>query len=345
MGPESKHHVMSRSFDNLPYRILLMSFMAFHAMEFHGQDAASSLMPARMGSGQAIWAAGGGLANRSNSPAMLFDLVHQQVNQGVGEDGFQTSRLQLSWHFPEKHGNPGEATGILCLIEDDKEGTALQRFRLLAGGFKRIQINRSDFLTGAIQLGFGQRIWKNQGVWDSQYLLNPVQPLTEESGEALFQDRATHFEVGGELTYQAKNWTAAYRLLHAPVNQGFFRHSKDAYAIRHTVLASWYSDFKWQNTLFRSLCWTEIERQGTAMLWSTGAMLEREFGEDSRFTDNRSSTIVALGLVYRNTGQLAPIMSIRFQRRWTCWVAPEWSIGAQSINSGWSAGIRGQLSL
>ena len=309
------------------------------------QDASSNLIPARLGAGQAIWTAAGNPINQRAEATLLFDLYHQNIQQGMTSGGFQTSRMQVSWSQPERKGTSGTSYGLVGMIEDDREADVLQRLRLQCAGFKRIRIGSRAFLTGALQLGYGQRNWRNAGIWDSQYLLNPVHPELESSGEYVYRDRKHYLEMGGELTYQTPEWSIAYRVLHAPVDQGFFRYSADRYAARQSLMAAWRKDMTWKNTAFQSLLWSEIERQSGAMLFTTGVMVERSFGVDSRITGNRSATVVALGMVYRSTGQLAPILSTTLHRRWTVWLAPDWNIGLQRAATGWSAGFRGQLSL
>lgn len=80
-----------------------------------------------------------------------------------------------------------------------------------------------------------------------------------------FKNNQHYLEAGTELTFQTTAWSLAYRVLHAPVDQGFLKYSKD--------------------------------------------------------------------------------VCVRFQRRWTCWLAPDWRVGSAGISTGWSAGFRSQISL
>ena len=347
MARTLKQFAMSPWCDKLMTRSahILAGVLFLCSARMQAQDALSCLVPARFGSGQAIWTAQGQAIRLQQNPALTFDLYHRQVDQGLQNSQFQNSRLQATWSVPSTRGFKGTASGITGLIEDDREGAALQRFRLLVGGFKKIKIAESSHLTGAVQLGYGLRTWRNQGIWDSQYLINPIQPELAESGESFLQTSQHYLEAGTELTFQTAAWSVAYRVLHAPVDQGFFRYSKDPYALRHSALASWRKALNWSGMTLQGMLWSEIERHGGAMALSTGGMLEHSFGQESRLTDFKSATAVALGLVYRHTGQLAPLVSVRFQRRWTCWIAPEWSITTQGVSSGWSAGFRGQVGL
>ena len=347
MARTLKHFVMSPWFDNILRRrsVLLCGVLILGSPCVQSQDALSCLIPARFGSGQAIWTAQGQTIRLQQAPSLTFDLYHRNVDQGVPNSQFKNSRLQVNWTVPSKRGSKGTASGITGLLEDDREGQALQRFRLLVGGFKKIRIGQTSHLTGAIQLGYGLRTWRNQGLWDSQYMSNPVEPALAESGESILQNNQHYLEAGTELTFQTTAWSAAYRVLHAPVDQGFFKYSKDPYALRHSALVAWRPAIPLRNTVMQGLVWSEIERHGGAMALSTGAMVEQTFGQDSRLTDLKSATAVALGLVYRHTGQLAPIVSVRFQRRWTCWLAPDWRVGSAGISTGWSAGFRSQISL
>lgn len=306
-----------------------------------GQDAISCLIPARWAAGQTVNGPSTTGLQRSRSPRLTLDLTHRAINLGIANSDYSTSRAYVNYAIPERSGS-GEF-GWIGAVEDDREGDALQRLRIIAGGYKKVQLAPKRFLTAALQLGYGRRAWRSMGIWDSQYLQNPAAPELAESGEASGAAPQHYLETGLELAYQSYQATAAYRLLHAPVNQGFFPYTKDPYALRHTVFLSRWQDIETGGVPLRNLTWMEWEGQAGARLASFGTLFTTTLGEDSQFTELKSATRIGFGAMYRNTGQVAPVISCQFDRRWTLWIAPEAAVGATSVRSGWNAGMRVQL--
>lgn len=306
-----------------------------------GQDAISCLVPARWTAGQSVSGPSAGGLQRSQLPRLTVDIHHRTVNLGVVNSDYSTSRAYVNYAVPDRRGK-GEF-GWTGAVEDDREGTSLQRLRVVAGGYKKVQLAPQRFLTAALHLGYGRRAWRNMGIWDSQFLLNPAAPELAESGESSGAAPQHYLETGLELAYQSLHSTAAYRMLHVPVDQGFFVNSNDPYALRHTLFFSRWQDIESIGLPLRNLTWIEWEGQAGARLTSIGTLFTATIGEDSRFTELKSATRVGLGALYRSTGQVAPVLSCQFDRRWTVWLAPEMAIGTSSIRSGWNAGMRVQI--
>ena len=331
---------MSRLFVDLRHGALAL-LLSFCSLSMQGQDALSCLIPARWSAGQAVSARALSGFQQSLLPKLTVDLSHRNIDLGLVNSPFQTSRLHLTYAIPERSGG-GEA-GWTGQLEDDREGESLQRPRIVAGAYKKVRLAKNRFFSAALHLGYGRRTWRNNGIWDSQYLLNPVAPELAESGESSAMGAVNYLETGIELGYQTLQFSAVYRALHAPVNQGFFRYSTDPFALRHTVLLSRQQEIRGMSFPLRNLSWLEMERQAGAQLLSIGTMLTMSIGEDSKFTELKSATHIGLGAIYRSTGQLAPVVSCQFERNWTCWIAPEMAVGLTSIRSGWNAGMRVHL--
>jgi hypothetical protein len=306
-----------------------------------GQDAISCLIPARWAAGQTVNGPSVTGLQRSLSPRLTFDVTHRAISLGIANSDYSTSRAYVNYAVPERSG--GGEFGWTGTIEDDREGQAFQRLRLVAGGYKKVQIAPKRFLTAALHLGYGRRAWRNMGIWDSQFLQNPAAPELAESGESSGADPQHYLETGLELAYQSQQATAAYRMLHAPVDQGFFAYTEDSYTLRHTVFLSRWQDIETGGVPLRNLTWVEWEGQAGARLASIGTLFTTTLGEDSQFTELKSAMRIGLGAIYRSTRQVAPVFSCQFDRRWTVWLAPEIAVGSESIRSGWNAGMRVQL--
>ncbi|MDA0913477.1 MAG: hypothetical protein O3B11_06575 [Bacteroidetes bacterium] len=332
------HWFVEHSRPRIAMTIMIMCFV--HVVSsFHAQDAISCLVPARWAGGQSVISHYSTTQNRHQLSSLTFDLQHRKVDQGIANSAFETSKIQIYSVLPDRNGYGGSHV-IFGTIEHDVEGEFLKRFRAVTGAFKRIALTHDTFVSGGIHLGYGMRTWRNLGVWDSQYLLNPITPELEESGENILLDQKHYLESGVEIGYQSSLFGISYRAVHAPVNQSLFRYQKDPYAFRHTVLALGQFDIETSRNTWKCVVWGEFERQSGAQLFSMGSLLQYGLGYDTRLSDAGSSTLIGIGAVYRNTGQIAPIFSCQFQRQWTCWIAPDVAVGPTNINTGWTAGVR-----
>ena len=307
------------------------------------QDAIATLVPTRWVAGQSLSAERSGRLSGVHSESLAIDLYHRNVDQGISTGGIETSRLQATWNIP-KQRSMGESFALTGTIEDDREGNSLQRFRLVLGGFSKIRLDNDRFILGGVRIGYGQRNWLNQGIWDSQYLANPAQPVLAESGEGRLENTNGYLETGLELGMMSRRWTVAYAMQNTPVDQGFYAYTTDAYTTQHRVLLAHRTSFQMGPIPFKSLSWMEWQRQGPASFGTVGTSLEFQIGEDSRLTEFKSASAIGAGLLYRTTGQLSPVVSCNFLRKYTVWLAPDWGIGPLNVQTGWTVGGRFVLS-
>ena len=313
------------------------------APESSAQDAIAPLVPARWVAGQSLATERSGRLSGVQSEFLGIDLYHRNVDQGISSGGFETSRLHATWNIPKRR-SVGESFALTGTIEDDREGNALQRFRIVLGGFSKIRVDNDRFIVGGVRIGYGQRNWLNQGIWDSQYLANPAQPALAESGEGRMENTNGYLETGLELGMMSSRWTVAYAMQNAPVDQGFYAYTADPYTTQHRILLAHRTEFQMGSIPFKSLSWLEWQRQGPTSFGTVGTSLEFQIGEDSRLTELKSASAIGAGVLYRTTGQLSPLVSCNFLRKYTVWLAPDWGVGPLNVQTGWTVGGRFVLS-
>ena len=141
---------MSRLFVDLRHGALAL-LLSFCSLSMQGQDALSCLIPARWSAGQAVSARALSGFQQSLLPKLTVDLSHRNIDLGLVNSPFQTSRLHLTYAIPERSGG-GEA-GWTGQLEDDREGESLQRLRIVGWGLQEGSIGEESFLFSRPSLG------------------------------------------------------------------------------------------------------------------------------------------------------------------------------------------------
>lgn len=291
------------------------------------------------------WVAGqsfgreGGRLNGGQTEYVALDVYRRAVDQGIASGRLETSRVQATWNLPKKRSG-GESIGFSCAIEDDQLSSAVQRFRIAFGGHTKVRIDQDLYALGGLRMGYGQRNWLNPGIWDSQYMANPAQPELAESGEGRLEETKGYLETGLELGVMTRQWTVAYAWQNAPVDHGFYVYSSDGYTAQHRLLVALRTQFGPASTPLRGLHWVEVQRQGPASIAAIGTSLEFIIGQDSQLTELKSASAIGIGILFRSTRQLSPVVSYNFLRKYTFWLAPDWGVGADFVQTGWSVGGR-----
>lgn len=319
------------------------------------QDAPSYHLPGRLGAGTTQWTQRPVAGKWHAQSVGLVDVQYASTTLLSGAVCV-TNRIAGSWTITDaglsnllnkgrgtrRMAGQGEWT-LMAQFEDSDEAGVLQRTRLTAALARSVQVSPTWGLRLAFHAGWGARRWGMQGIWDSQYVANPVDPGSAASGEAVYAGSRSYFEGGFELGAVAPRAAIAYRLLHVPANQSLLDGSSDPYTSRHSVLAT--TRFPVADGV-EATGWAEIEMQGGARMLTVGAAGVWTFGEDSYFTGARAATVVSGGLTYRTTGHLSPLLHVAWKRRWVVWLAPDVPVTApqsRAAASGLHLGLRAHI--
>lgn len=313
------------------------------------QDAPSYLLPGRLGAGATLWAHDAVVGKWHGQSTGLVDVQYASVTLLSGAQ-CTTNRLAGSWTLTDaglnillgrRDGGQGEWT-LMGQIEDSNEADVLQRTRLTFALGRSVRLSPAWGLRLALHGGKGWRRWMADGIWDSQYLLNPVDPASAASGEIELTDAQSYLEGGFELGLNGAHSRLSYRWLHLPTNQSLLD-ARDPYTVRHSFLAT--TRHEVQQDL-EATGWAAFETQGGARLLTLGAAAAMAFGEDSQITGHLAATVVSAGLVYRSTGHLSPLVHVAWKRRWIVWLAPDVAIGApdgRAAAGGMQLGLRARI--
>ncbi len=319
------------------------------------QDAPSYHLPGRLGAGTTQWTHRPVAGKWNRQSVGLVDVQYVSTTLLSGAVCV-TNRIAGSWTLTDaglsnllnRGSGTRRATGrgewtVVAQFEDSDEAGVLQRTRLTTALARSVQLSPTWGVRLALHAGRGARRWGSQGIWDSQYVANPVDPASAASGETAYTDSRSYFEGGFELGAVAPRAAVSYRWLHVPANQSLLAESSDPYTIRHSVLGTTH----WAATdNVEAKGWAEIEVQGGARLLTIGAAGAWTFGEDSYFTGMRAATVVSGGLTYRTTGHLSPLLHVAWKRRWVVWVAPDIPLAApdgRAAAGGLHLGLRAHI--
>jgi hypothetical protein len=305
------------------------------------QDAPVFQLAGRHAAHQPMWSTGGPRLDLSLKPTISASLQYRQANTGITGGSFTTSQAHLAYQ-------PGRKPWRFSLrIADDREADVLQRLNIMAGGAYRVRLASDLHFVAGFVLGYGQRTWRNRGVWDDQYVNNPIDPAAGLTNEVTINGaRSHHFDAGISCRIDSKHSTTAYRLLHAPADQGFLRNGSDRMDLRHSLIYVYSGKLELSAFTLPFRAWAEIERQSGAMRGSVGGWVEWTFGQDSRLTGFQSASIIVVGCSADASGLLSPILGTTIDRQWTIWASPDIRFWGEHPGTGaWSIGLRGLLPL
>ena len=315
------------------------------------QDAPSYLLPGRLGAGATLWTHDQIAGKWKGASTGLVDVQYASTTLLSGAQCV-TNRLAGSWTLTDAGLNSllgrrrafgqGEWT-VMGQIEDANEADVLQRTRLVFALGRTVRLSPDWGMRVALHGGKGWRRWNATGIWDSQYLANPVDPASAASGETPLADARSYFEGGFEVGLNGTHARWSYRWLHLPTNQGLLIGSADPYPIRHSFLATTRYELAER---VEGTGWAAFETQGGARLLTLGAAAAWTFGEDSYITGFNAATVVSAGLVYRSTGHLSPLVHVAWKRRWIVWLAPDMAVGTpdgRAAAGGMQLGLRARI--
>lgn len=316
------------------------------------QDAPSYLLPGRLGAGQTLWTHDANAGKWHSQSIGLIDVQYAATTLLSGAECV-TNRIAGSWTITDagvatllanaggKRRIAGQGSWtVVGLFEDADDAGVVRRTRFVAAVGRTVQLSPTWGLRLALHGGRGSRRWGEQGIWDSQYVANPLDPASAGSGETPVLGVRSYLEGGFELGLIAPTVKLSYRLLHVPSNQSLLDASEDPYSSRHSFLGTVRKSVADQ---VEATGWAEFETQGGARLFTVGAAGAWTFGEDSYYTGFKAATLVSGGLVYRSTGHLSPLMHVAWKRRYMVWVAPDIPVGARAAASGLHIGLRARL--
>lgn len=319
------------------------------------QDAPSYLLPGRLAAGQSLWTQGPSAGQWHSQSVGLVDVQHTATTLLSGAECV-SNRIVGSWTITDagvatllanaggKRRMAGQGSWTLVAqFEDADDAGVVRRTRLVAALGRSVQLSPTWGMRLALHGGRGSSRWGGTGIWDSQYMANPLDPASAASGETMLADARSYLEGGFELALTAPAAQIGYRLLHVPSNQSLLEGSEDPYTSRHSFLGTARTSVADQVEVSG---WAEFETQGSARLFTVGAVGAWTFGEDSYFTGFQSATVVSGGAVYRSTGHLSPLVHVAWKRRYIFWFAPDIPVGApegRAAASGLQLGLQARI--
>ena len=319
------------------------------------QDAPSYLLPGRLGAGQSLWTQEANAGKWHSQSVGLVDVQHAATTLLSGAECV-SNRIAGSWTITDagvatllanaggKRRMAGQGSWTLVAqFEDADDAGVVRRTRLVAAVGRSVRLSPTWGLRLALHGGRGSSRWGQTGIWDSQYVANPLDPASAPSGETPLPGARSYLEGGFELALTAPTAQVAYRALHVPSNQSLLEGSEDPYTTRHSFLGTVRTAVADQ---VEATGWVEFETQGGARLFTVGAAGAWTFGEDSYFTGFQSATVISGGAVYRSTGHLSPLLHVAWKRRYIAWFAPDIPMGApegRAAAAGLQLGLRARI--
>ena len=202
-------------------------------------------------------------------------------------------------------------------------------------------LNKKQELSFAIRFGYGQRSAQLTTLrWDSQYTGSNYDPNLPSGEEAL--DQQTSFlDLGAGVLWRNRGsgeyeWRLGASAFHLNTpNISLIGTSEDIYLMKYVL----HGEVRIGEERYRIVPSFFVAKQGGAREINVGGMVQRRFGQDSRYTRENTSSSAYLGLFYRVNDALIPTMLFEFKRSFSIGISYDVNTSRLSQQTNYRGGV------
>jgi len=238
-------------------------------------------------------------------------LLHRKQWRSIGS-GYQTNGFDGQYKILSLYSSNYIGTGLL--IFQDKAGIADMRTFMVKGSVAYHMVASSkNLLSAGLQLGYMQRSVNADGLaWDSQYNGFSYDPSLPNKERFVNQSKGI-VDIGAGFNWKHKGETTynmGYGVHHARQEIGVLARSSSKYSLRHSLSLGSIKRVGQIDLKFDAL----VQRQAGAMEILLGTTIDYRIGDDSRYTNVRTSSIVRGGMFYRFNDAMHPFIGFQYKR-------------------------------
>lgn len=191
-----------------------------------------------------------------------------------------------------------------------------------------LKMGTKDKVSAGLQVGFIQHSMQNAGLkWDSQFNgvgYDPGLPSNENfNGEVRnFFDGAFGFNWQ-HTSNRDFRYSVGYAAHHVMQSQTLLEEGNGRLMMRHTIHGKLFTSFDWVKMQFHG----RTMLQGGANYYEVGAMGEVRLGQDSKFTNYKTSSAVLGGVSVRLANAVVPMIGFELQRKFMIAMSYSFNIG------------------
>lgn len=238
-------------------------------------------------------------------------LLHRKQWASIGK-GYQTNAFDGQYKILSMYSRNYFGTGLFLL--QDRAGLAdMRTFILQASGAYHMVIDNNNLLSAGIILGYTQRSVDADGLaWDSQYNGYSYDPSLDNKERFVNHTKGTA-DLGIGINWKFKgpfDVYAGYGGRHTRQDLYMLAKSSDKYALRHSL------NFGISKRISQTDLKIDVlmQRQAGAMEIVLGGTLDYRIGDDSRYTNMRTSSVLRGGMFYRVKDALHPFIGFQYKR-------------------------------
>lgn len=238
-------------------------------------------------------------------------LLHRSQWRSVGT-GFKTNAFDGQYKILNMYSKNYFGTGIA--IFQDKAGIAdIKTFMMSASAAYHVVVSDFDLFSAGLQFGFIQRSLQTDGLaWDSQFDGFTYDPNLDSQERFVNQSRGVG-DLGLGVNWKHRSlfgFNMGYGVRHTRQDLTVLMKSSDKYAIRHSLSVGYTQPLRQAEIQLDAL----IQRQAGAMELLLGGSFNYKIGDDSRYTNVKTSSLLTAGMYYRVKDAIHPFVGFRYKR-------------------------------
>jgi type IX secretion system PorP/SprF family membrane protein len=242
---------------------------------------------------------------------MKGTLLHRRQWRGIGE-GFTTSGFDAQYKLLSLYADTYLGFGLLVL-QDNAGYASLKTFSVKGSVAYHMVTGSNDMLSAGATIGYEQRSMNFDGLtWDSQYNGVNYDPTLDDK-ERIIAERRGVVDVGAGINWRHKGKnkvSLGYGIFHANQQRTMVARGDDRLRVRSAFNASLVKRYKYIDMKYDAL----VQRQSGAMEIMLGITTDYRLGDDSRYTNVKTSSIIRVGVFYRNRDAIHPYVGFDYKR-------------------------------
>lgn len=238
-------------------------------------------------------------------------LLHKRQWRGVST-GYTTSGLEAQYKMLSLYNDNYMGFGLVVL--QDEAGKAQQKTFLVKGTFAyHLLASDNDLLSAGFQTGYEQRSISFDGLaWDSQYNGVNYDPTLDDQ-ERFISTKRGFIDIAAGIHWKhkkKKKFTLGYSFFHSGQQITMVAKGKDRLKMRHVFMGSWSKRYEHFDLKYDAM----VQRQAGAMETNLGLTFSYRIGEDSKYTNVKTSSAAVAGLFYRHKDAIHPFVGFEYKR-------------------------------
>lgn len=238
-------------------------------------------------------------------------ILHRSQWRTVGK-GYRSNGFDGQYKFLNMYTRNYLGAGLF--VYQDRAGIADFSTFAVKGSFAYHAVaSKSSLLSAGLQLGYLQRSLHADGLaWDAQYDGYAYDPSLDTKERFVNQVKGV-VDIAAGINWKYKgpfSIEIGYGVQHTQQEIGVLARSSDKYSLRHSVNSSVSKRMGHSDLRVDAL----VQKQAGAMENMIGVTFDYRIGDDSRYTNVKTSSLVSGGIFYRLNDAIHPFIGFQFKR-------------------------------